>query len=127
VVPWRDEAQGLPILRKATMNRGVTEDPLPQTTFETIFKDVIKLSGYFGDPTIHAIRRDLGKELDSKSAHKSSTYRPSLRLMVDYIERYTPVQRSQYITQQDERVYGRSYVANTSSCDGKAAFLNEKP
>lgn len=24
-------------------------------------------------------------------------------------------------------MYGRSYVANTSSCDGKSAFLNEKP
>jgi len=29
VVPWRDKVQGLLILRKATMNRGVTEDLLP--------------------------------------------------------------------------------------------------
>lgn len=47
--------------------------------------------------------------------------------MNGYTVRYTAVQRSQHITQQDERVYGRSYIANTSSCDGKAAFLNEKP
>lgn len=66
VIPWRPEAQGLPILRNATMAKGVTKDPLSQSTFETIFKDIVKLSGYFGDATIHAIRRDLGKKLDGE-------------------------------------------------------------
>lgn len=48
------------------MAKGVTKDPLSQSTFETIFKDIVKLSGYFGDATIHAIRRDLGKKLDGE-------------------------------------------------------------
>lgn len=52
------------------MNRGVTEDLLPQSTPETLFKDIVKLLGYFGDPTIHAIHRDLRKKLDGKSTHK---------------------------------------------------------
>jgi hypothetical protein len=40
-------------------------------------------------------------------------------------ERYTPVQRSQHLTQQDTRVFGQSYVANTSSVAGLEAFLDE--
>ena len=39
--------------------------------------------------------------------------------------RYTEVERSQHINQTDPRVYGQSYVANTSSVDGRSAFLNE--
>src|SRR5436190_3267695 len=46
-------------------------------------------------------------------------------LLMDYLERYTETERSQHITQNDPRVYGESYVANTSSCDGRRAFLNE--
>ena len=42
------------------------------------------------------------------------------------IENYTPVQRSQHITQADLRVYGQSYLANCSSVDGQAAFLGER-
>jgi hypothetical protein len=40
-------------------------------------------------------------------------------------EKYTPVQRSQHLTQADPRVFGQSYVANCSSVDGQAAFLGE--
>jgi hypothetical protein len=39
--------------------------------------------------------------------------------------RYTEVERSQHINQTDPRVYGQSYVTNTSSVDGRSAFLNE--
>lgn len=42
-------------------------------------------------------------------------------------ERYTSVQRSQYLTQADPRVFGQSSVANCSSVDGQAAFLEEAP
>lgn len=41
------------------------------------------------------------------------------------LRRYTEVERSQHINQTDRRVYGESYVANTSSVDGRSAFLNE--
>lgn len=63
---WKDEALQLPILRNATKADGVTNEPLPQATFERILKSVLKLSGYFGTATIHAIRRSLGKKLDGK-------------------------------------------------------------
>jgi len=41
------------------------------------------------------------------------------------VERYTEVERSQHITQTDLRTFGRDYVANLSSVDGKSAFFNE--
>ena len=46
-------------------------------------------------------------------------------MLMGYLERYTETERSQHITQNDPRVYGQSYVANTSSCDGRRAFLDE--
>ncbi|KAI9773298.1 MAG: hypothetical protein M1839_002158 [Geoglossum umbratile] len=64
----------------------------------------MRMSGYFGYAIVHAIRRYVGKKLN---------------------ERYTEAERSQHITQNDPRVYGQSYVANTSSCDGRRAFLDE--
>ena len=42
-------------------------------------------------------------------------------------ERYTEVQRSQHINQSDPRVYGQSYVTNTSSVDGRRRFADEEP
>ncbi len=45
--------------------------------------------------------------------------------MTDCTARYTEVERSQHINQTDPRVYGQSYVANTSSVCGKSAFLDE--
>jgi Protein of unknown function (DUF3435) len=41
-------------------------------------------------------------------------------------ERYTETERSQHINHNDPRIYGQSYVANTSSCDGKRAFLDQE-
>lgn len=65
---------------------------------------MLKSTGYFCATSIQAIRRQLGKKVD---------------------ERYTDVQRSQHLTQADPRVFNQSYVANTSSVDGQAAFLGE--
>ena len=48
------------------MRHGVSKDPLPKTIFENILKVIIKLSGYFGRPIVYAIRRGLGKYIDSK-------------------------------------------------------------
>lgn len=43
------------------------------------------------------------------------------------IVRYSEVQRCQHISHADRAVFGRSYVANVSSCDGLAAYLGEQP
>lgn len=61
-----EEVLQLPILRKATKAHGVTNEALPKATFEGILNSVIKLSGYFGTATVHAIRRALGKKVDGK-------------------------------------------------------------
>lgn len=37
----------------------------------------------------------------------------------NHAEWHTEVERSQHITQTDTHVYGQSYVANTSSVDGR--------
>ncbi|KAL6713000.1 hypothetical protein ACLMJK_009396 [Lecanora helva] len=103
---WKDEVLELPIVRNAIKAYGVTNAPLPKATFERILKSVLNLSGYFGTATVHAIRRALGKKLDGN---------------------YTEVQRSQHINQSDPRVYGQSYVANTSSADGRRRFAGEEP
>ncbi|KAL6716976.1 hypothetical protein ACLMJK_004889 [Lecanora helva] len=104
ILRWNDEVSDLSIIRKATKAHGVTKSPLPQRTFACIVKSIFKLSGYYGNPTVHSIRRGLGKKVD---------------------ERYSDVQRSQHLTQSDKRVFGQSYVGNTSSVDGRSAFLSE--
>ncbi|KAI9764073.1 MAG: hypothetical protein M1840_008877 [Geoglossum simile] len=104
ILRWNNAVQNLPILRNATLQDGVSETPLPRLIFECIVRSVMRMSGYFGHATVHAIRRYLGKKLN---------------------ERYTETKRLQHITQNDPRVYGQSYTANTSSCNGRQAFLDE--
>ena len=111
----------MPIVRNATILRGVTDEPLPKATFERIFKRVLEQSGYFGNATIHAIRRCLGKMVDGKPFHIICPE----ALLIKNAERYTVVERSQHLTQSDPRVFGDKYMANTSSVDGKRVFLNE--
>ena len=103
------------------MQQGVLEEPLPRATFDRIFKAVLQQSGYFGKATVHAIRRYLAKKVNGTPLYMDR----SQALLTDRAERYTEVERSQHITQTDPRVYGQSYVANTSSVDGKGAFLDE--
>ncbi len=65
----------LPILRNATMQQGVTDKPLPKRTFDRILKSVLNLSGYFGNATVHAIRRCLGKKVNGQWYRKTSRTR----------------------------------------------------
>ena len=64
ILPWKESVQNLPILRQVTMEHGVTEEPWAKTTFDKIFKTVAKQSGYIEAPTVHAIRRAVGKTID---------------------------------------------------------------
>ncbi|KAL8788271.1 MAG: hypothetical protein Q9213_001791 [Squamulea squamosa] len=101
---WEDSKKNLPVLRKADMTHGVTDEALSAEKFTAILKSVWHQAGYFKDVTVHCIRRALGKAVNA---------------------RYTPVERAQHITQPDQRTYGRDYMANTSSVDGRSAFYNE--
>ena len=49
---WNAEVENLPVLRNATMNHIVSEEPLPKNSFDKILKAILKLSGYFGHPTV---------------------------------------------------------------------------
>lgn len=71
ILRWNDPAEALPILRNATMHYGVTEEPLPKATFDRIVKSVLNLSGYFGNATVHAIRRYLGKKVNGRWSRKT--------------------------------------------------------
>ena len=106
-LPLRFEESALnqPILRKCTKAKGVMDEPMPRFAFVAIFRTILRIAGYLCATSIHAIRRNLGKEVD---------------------DRYTEVKRSQHLTQGEPRVFGQSYVANTSSVDGQAAFLGER-
>lgn len=41
------------------------------------------------------------------------------------LERYTAAERSQHLIHHDPRIFGTSYVAHTSSVNGRNAFLDE--
>jgi Protein of unknown function (DUF3435) len=66
ILQWEDAVKNLPILRNATLQKGVSEDPLPRATFERIVWSVMRMSGYFGYATVHAIRRYVGKKLNGE-------------------------------------------------------------
>lgn len=63
---FHDSALERPILRRCTKTGGVTDDPMPQSAFINILKSTLTNAGYLRGPTVHAIRRGLGKGVDSK-------------------------------------------------------------
>ena len=63
---WTDSVKNLPILRNATLENGVSKEPLPKATFERIVRSVMRMSGYFGFSMIHAIRHYVGRKLNGK-------------------------------------------------------------
>ena len=65
---WTDDVQFLPIVRNATMQNGVTKEPLSKATFSKIVKSVLNLSGFFEGATVHAIRRYVGKQINGRSS-----------------------------------------------------------
>jgi Protein of unknown function (DUF3435) len=66
VLRFKDSALNRPILRKCTKTSGVVDEPMPKSLFTGIFKIILTNAGYFCGTTIHAIRRQLGKEVDSE-------------------------------------------------------------
>ncbi|KAH7126219.1 hypothetical protein B0J13DRAFT_673061 [Dactylonectria estremocensis] len=113
-VEWNEQCRDLPVCRRVD-KQGAVDDTKPMTddVFIEMFQMFLMQAGYSSVPgyllvpgSIHMIRRELGKQLDA---------------------RYTEVERSQHLTQADKAVFGQSYTADTSSCDGLSAFLREKP
>ena len=121
ILCWNDSALDLPIVRNATIGRGVTNKPLPKAAFKRIVKKVLEQSRYFSYATVHFIQRYLRKKVDNKQINMGF----SGALSTNSAEKYTSIERSQHLTQSDPRVFGDKYVANISSVDEKKAFLHE--
>jgi hypothetical protein len=66
ILRFKDSALERPILRKCTKTGGVTDDPLPKSSFTAIFKSTLTNASYICGLSIHAMRRQLGKAVDSK-------------------------------------------------------------
>ncbi|KAG7415409.1 hypothetical protein Forpe1208_v006918 [Fusarium oxysporum f. sp. rapae] len=113
-VEWSERCRDLPVCRSVDQQGDVYDtQAMTEDTFIDMFKMFLMQVGYtlipgylFQPGLIHMIRRELGKQLDGQ---------------------YTEVERSQHLTQADKAVFGQSYTADTSSCDGLSAFLREKP
>jgi len=66
VLKIKDEVLDLPILRRCTKAGGVTNEPMPQSAFLSIFRAMLKNAGYDCRASIHMIRRSLGKKVNGK-------------------------------------------------------------
>jgi Protein of unknown function (DUF3435) len=71
ILRWNDPTEALFILCNAIMQHGVTVEPLPKRTFDRTLKSVCNLLGYFGNATVHAIRRFLGKKINGEWSRKT--------------------------------------------------------
>ena len=73
------------ILRKHSKAGGVLDEPMPKSAFLNIHKIGLTNSGYPCGPSVHGIRRCLGKKVDGKIASPeapSLVIRPSLQWLV---------------------------------------------
>lgn len=104
ILRFKESALTLPILHKCSKADAATNEPMFRAVFTDIFGSTLSNTRYFCATSIHAIRRQLGKKVN---------------------ERYTKVQWSQHLTQDNLRVFDQSYVANTSSVDGQVTHLGE--
>ncbi|KAH7175723.1 hypothetical protein EDB81DRAFT_17988 [Dactylonectria macrodidyma] len=106
-VDWNEHALDVPICRHIHRNGDVDpNESMHEDRLRQILSQLLEKEAYVGvAPRIHSIRREVGRQLDKL---------------------YTPVERSQHVGQADLNVWGRSYVAAVSSCDGLRAFLREK-
>jgi hypothetical protein len=94
ILRFKDSALERPILRRCTKTGGVTNDPMPKSSFTAILKSTLTNAGYLYGPSIHAIRRQLGKEVDSKLVPLVGTSCPgdraSLATLADLLAVFTP-------------------------------------
>ena len=57
ILRWNDAAEALLILHNATIQYGVTEEPLPKRIFDHSLKSVLILLGYLGNAIVYAATR----------------------------------------------------------------------
>jgi hypothetical protein len=76
ILRYNESSLKKPILRKCTKAGGVTDEPISKSAFLGIWRSNTSNAGYFYTPTIHAIRRGLGKKVDSECLSNSSYFNP---------------------------------------------------
>jgi hypothetical protein len=76
ILRFHDSALEQPILRNCTKKDGMTDQPMARDAFSDIFRKMLLGAGYFCSTLFHAIRRQLGKRVDGKSAHSSEPFYP---------------------------------------------------
>ncbi|KFA77150.1 hypothetical protein S40288_10234 [Stachybotrys chartarum IBT 40288] len=106
-IEWNEDVQDHYICQ--LVDRQGTLDPtkpMSPSLFDQTMRQLFMSEYDQARVSMHMVRRELGKQLD---------------------ERYTETERSQHLLQADKNVFGQSYVAFVSSCDGFAAFMREKP
>lgn len=57
----------LPVLRNVTRHGGLSNRMLDDSTFRYFFKRVVNNAGYYGNLTIHALRRAVANAVDSET------------------------------------------------------------
>lgn len=121
-IEWNEAAQELPVCRAVDRNGSLTSKAMTFPVFERVLKQLFMVEYDYIRASMHMIRRELGLQLDSKHHNILQTLDLILTLL---IERYSETQRSQHVLHKDNRIFGQSYMAFVSSCDGLAAFLRE--
>lgn len=71
ILRFNDNALDRPILRHCTKSGGTSDAPMPRSAFDNILRSTLTNAGYVSGPSIHAIRRQLGKKVDGKSCSPS--------------------------------------------------------
>ena len=56
----------LPVLRTVTRHGGLSDRMLDDSTFRYYFQRIVLNAGYYGELTIHALRRAVANEVDSE-------------------------------------------------------------
>ena len=70
---WKNEYLEKPVLRHATAD-GPQETPLTKQKFCSCLRQIFTAAGYFGElATIHCLRRNLGKKIESKPLQPHKT------------------------------------------------------
>jgi hypothetical protein len=125
-VEWNERCRDLPICRSVNHSGDVHDTkPMTEDTFIDMFKMFFLQAGYRDVPgSIHMICREVRKQIDRKRILILLYYVKDVLANMK-LGRYTEVERSQHLTHADKAVFGQSYTADISSCDGMSAFLRE--
>ncbi|KAJ5124395.1 uncharacterized protein N7515_008220 [Penicillium bovifimosum] len=101
---WKDDAKEKPVFRNVTAE-GAQDLALTTERFYYFLRQLFRKAGYWEDPTIHDIRRALGKKVDG---------------------RYGSALVSQLYGHKDGKTYPTSYLAHCSSINTVDCVLDEK-